>query len=605
MSNPNNILDQAESYTCHCVIAAFADTPEAESTEIPLLRSLDMGDKVPNSNGIIVINDHRPSATQVIQYNIEYIWNSVEANSTMTAGEILVADRNATGFLKFLKENIVDNLGVSLENITFVLKTFWIASVSGEGNNSDLIDSKKFYFSIADVRQKTDDLHNVYMLSILSLHDTKMQLPNNSNLYNMTLTHKEGNLHKEIPTPKVTGGGIRPRGVEDGQKNDQRKERIDKSKPMITLDEVFKSLETELNESVNIHDMQLQRWQETIREGFREKLKSPAIQNKELPIDYNIILDEHYSDYEIDNRNMPFEQPEQAQNIKGIRVIPCKAGESFYKFIDTIFSMSKKAGIDARDGYRPKVVAVWRKIENRLKVDINIKRVRNPSNGAGEDTGPGEGGIEPITFFYRTNSGDIQLQNTDVYNIISRTSRERLIEVTEDSPLTEDGRVSFGGERENITVERNPTSQFFNTGYSGHRAFLANHKVMGVEYPNELASYISAGLPNQYTQKSDMTIKIRGNPELFSDFLREPSKVASGSAGEPKYYAKPEVNPVYVKFRIYYTNPNENDGIFERENVDGEFYHRDVYMHVQKIAHCMTNGVFYQKLHLLRTDTLI
>ena len=601
MSIPENILDTTENYICHCVIAAFPNTPEAEQTEIPLEKALDMGDNIPGSQGIVVVNDHRPSASQVLQFNIEYNWRSVEVISTLTAGEIMIADRNATGFIKFLKESVSDEFGLSLGNITFVLKVFWLFENSSGSSSPEIVDSKKFYFSVADIRHKTDTAHNVYMMNVLSLYNAKMQLPNLCNLYNMTLTHEDGNLHDEIPTPQQPGGGIRPRAEEDAAKLPPRQERIDKSKPMETLDDVFNALETELNESVEIHDMQLQKWQEIIREGFEEKLLTPAIQVKDLPIEYEVHLEDPYPSYKIDNRNLPFEQPEQAQFVKGIRTIPCKAGESFYKFIDNIIGMTKTAGIDAEQGFRPKVVAVWRNLGDTLKVDIRIRRVEIAS----KETGPGEGAIDPLTFFYRPNSGDPDIQNVDVYKIVGRTSKNVNIEVTEESPETEEGQVSFGGDRENITVEREPGFDFFQAGYSGHRAFIANNKVMGVEFPHEFAKYLSSGFTMQYLQDAEMKITIRGNPDLFSDVIRQPTSVADGSTDSPVYYARPEMFPMHVRFKIYYTDPNDTDTDFENENLTGLFYYEDLYMHLYKIQNSMSNGIFYQHLHLLREDELI
>ena len=608
MSLPPNILDETENYICYCVLAAFPNTPEAEQTDIPLDSNLDMGDTIPGSQGVIVINDHRPSASQIIQFNIEYVWRSLEPITTLTTGEITVVDRNATGFLTFLKEEVCDRFGLSLANVTFSLKVFWVydrpSAPTEQPSIPEVVESKEFYCSILDIRNKTHTSKNIYILKALALYNANMQMPNLCNLYNMTLTHESGQLHEEIPTPQQPGGGIRPRAIEDAQKNPPRTERIEKSKPMEKLQDIFTALETELNESTKIHQMQLQRWQEVIREGFQERLTSPAIQEKELPIEYEVHLETVYPNYIVDNRNLPFEQPEQDQIIKGIRSVPCKAGESFYKFIDNLIALTKTAGIDAEMGFRPKVVAVWRHMGDKLKVDIRVRRIEIPSN----ETGPGEGAIDPLTFFYSSNAGDPNLQNVDVYNILGRVRNGDIIQVTEESAQTLEGQVSFGGERENITVERERDKQFFQVGFSGHRAFVANNKVMGVEFPNELANYLSGGFTMQYLQDAEMVITIRGNPDLFSDILRKPTLVAQGSSGSgkdaPVYYARPEIFPIHVKIRIFYTAPGIDEE-FEREKVDGEFYFKDVYMHLYKMENSMSNGIFYQHLHLLRTDTLI
>lgn len=596
MSNPANRLDLFETYLTHCVIAAFPSTPDAEQADIPLDKKLNMGDPLPDSNGIVVVNDHRPSPTQVQQFNLEFCWRSIHPITSIMAGEITLADRNATGFIKFLQEQIVGELGISLENITFAMRVFWITSEK-DATGRRVFESKKFYFSISDVRHNTKAKSNLYMLPVVALYNTKMQLPNLCNMYNMTITHKDGNLHKEIPTPVPGGGSIVPRAVEDA-KYIPRRIRIQKSKPMQNLKDVFEALEADLNASVEIHDLQLQKWQDEVRDDYNFKLGDPADQKKELPIRYKITLEDDYPSYEIDNRNLPFEQPEQRQATPGIRSIPTYPGETFYSLIDRIFSMTKQAGIDAENFERPKVVSTWRKIGDELIVDIVIRKHDIPNIDSG-------GGGIPIEFYYRRNSGDPTKQNVDAYSILGKTGRNDLLDVTEDDPATEDGRVSYGGDRENITVERMRDTDFFQAGYSGHRAFVANNKVMGVEFPKTLGSYLKSGFTMQYLQDSDMVITIRGNPDLFSDLLRSPTEVASGSAGEWEHYPRPEVEPMFVKFRIYYTSLEDGDSNFERELVDGEFYHEDKFMHLYKVENQMINGIFFQKLHMLRTDELI
>lgn len=603
MSDPSNILDQFETYLTHCIIVAFPNTPDAEAAKIPLDRDLNMGDPLPGSSGIVVANDHRPSPTQIQQFNFEFCWRSIDPITSIMAGEITLADRNATGFMTFLKEKIVDVFEVSLENITFAMRIFWVTSETQNGER--VISSEKFYFSVPDVRHSTKSKTNLYMLPVLALYNTKMQLPNLCNMYNMTITHKDGNLHEEIPTPIPGGGVITSRSVEDGAKYEHRRIRIDKSKPMETLKDVFEALEADLNASTKIHKLQLQKWQAEIRDDFNFKLGDPVKQTKELPIKYKIRLEDDYPSYKIDNRNLPFEQPEQRQASPGIRAIPTYPGENFYSLIDRIFSMSRKAGIDAKRFIRPKAVSTWQKVGDELHVDIVIKKHEIPNINS-------SGGENSLKFFYRTNSGPALEQNVDAYKILGKASRSDLLDITENNPATEDGRVSYGGDRENITAERMRDIGFFEAGYSGHRTFVGNNKVMGVEFPEALATYLKWGFSMQYLQDSDMVITIRGNPLLLSDLFRPPSKVASGDAGEHEYYARPELVPMYVKFRIFYSLPDDaldDSGnavdSFEKELVDGEFYYEDQFMHLYKVESQMINGIFYQKLHMLRTDTLI
>lgn len=608
MSIPLNPLDDKSSVVCRCVLVAFPDTISAENAEIDLDEDVFLGQE--KYGGVVLASDFAPTSTQIIQFSIDYTWRSVEVLSTLTAGEMMVVDRNATSFLNVLKTEVVDRFSISLENITFVLKTFFIVG-DDSGGGTNIIHTNSFIFSVPDIRHLANNKTNSYMLTMLALYNAKTQLPNYSSLYNFTLTHAEGNLNKEIPIPDPVLEGIQNRAEEDSAKSESRSVRLNKSRPMITLGDAFNALEKDLNESVDIHDMQLQKWQEVIRDDFSTKLGIPAIQTKDIPIKYTVTLDPEYVEYKIDNRNLPFEQPEQTQTQIGIRSIPCKAGESLYSVIDKIFAYSKKIGEDAIDGFRPKVVCTWRKIGENVHLDIVVKKVAISVNQKGsKDTGPGDGGVNPLEFFYRTNSSNPAEQNTDTNHMIGRVSRNDKIEITENSASTGDGRVSYGGDRENITVERNPDKPFFQNGFSGHRSFLATHKVMGVEYPKELAKYLSSGYTNQYLQDGGITIQINGNPELFSDLMRHPSDVANGQAGSSvNLYKFPEVFPMYAKVRIYY-NLNENlgrdSGIDpEFELRDTEFYHEDTFMHIHKVTSTMNSGKFTQVLHLLRTDDLI
>ena len=411
----------------------------------------------------------------------------------------------------------------------------------------------------------------------------------------MTVTHKDGQLHEETPTPNPSGGSIKPRGEEDAEKNPFRKDRLEKSKPMRTLQDAFEALQVDLNESTKIHKNQLQDWQAVIRDNYTFKLRNPSVQQKELKIKFNIHLDPKYNNYEIDNRNLPFEQPELDANEKGIRVIPSTSGETLLDLIDRIMKMSRKTGIDSAQGYSHKICFVWRKQGSELLYDIVIKRFEVPVNfSTGKNTGPGESAKEPLTFFYSSN------QNHDVRALVGVASRTDKIDIVEDVIDTVSGRTAYGGEREPITGERERDREFFMTGYSGFRAKVGNDRTLGVEYPKEWAECMKKQYRMQSLQESTFIINIHGNPDLYNDTLRKPSAATTSSHPNAVHYQLPEILPWYAKLNIYLDTNYEDVGGPEPE----VFYHQE-WMHIQKITTIIEGSHFHQTLTLARSDDII
>lgn len=602
MSEPRNVLDNYDNHTVYFVLAAFKYTDHAEQQELYLDKDKNMGDSI--GNGVIIVNDIRPSPLQIIDYTYNYIWNSLSTSTTLSTGTITFSDRNPGSFLNFLKDKVVSRFNTSLENITFSLRIFWTIQTTDFGESTTVEKSEHLYFSMSDISHQTSISHNFYTATVIPLHNCKCQLPNYSDIYNMTITHKDGNLHDEIPSANPSGGSIKPRGEEDGEKNEPRNTRLLKSKPMTTLKDLKEALEVELKQRCYIHKSQLQEWQSIIRDDFVDKLERNPTQTKEIPIDYHVEFGDGYGEYKVDNRNLPFEQPEQDQESPGIRALPVKTGETITSVIDKIMNLSKQTGIDAKNGDSYKIAMSWRRLEsNIIKYNINLRKYTIPVNRAtGTNTGPGRGAIQPLTFFFRST------KNGDVQAFTGRVSRNDILQITENSPTEADGKVAYGPERESITAQRDPLElDFYKSGFSGHRGFISEEKVLSVEYPNELASKMKSKYPPQSAQDANMRITIRGNPKLYSDLLRKPTDVAKQNIGKPTYYKFPEYYPIYCKFLIAYAPTNtdeENPNFSESEDVEGPFYHKD-YVHIYKIENSISYGKFTQTLELIRTDDLV
>lgn len=605
MSDPRNPVDQYDTYKTVAILAAFKYTDAAEETTLPLDIKLDRGDPV--GEGIVILNDARPTATDLVRFQHTYEWNSLDVNHTFSAGEMLVSDRNAVSLISFIRSSVIEEFNTSLENLTFSLRLFWILD-KNDTDDTEVIKSSHFIFSIPEIRHSSDGTHNYYSMPMLSLYNMKCQLPNYSNLYNMTITHEDGNLAEKTPTPNPGGGSIKPRGEEDGSKLSPRKERMDLSKPMITLEDVTNGIKADLEARNDMHKGQLQAWQSIIRDDFSDKINRSPEQVKDVPIKYNFSLGSEYPEYIIDNRNLPFEQPEQNQTKAGIRSIPTRTGETLSRLISRVMNMSKRVGEDAGEGFTYKIATPWRRLKsNIINYDIVIDKIENPTNQkGGKDTGPGESAVDSgLTFYYKLDN------NWDVIGLYGRTSRNDILTVIEANAETEDGRVSFGGDRETMAVEREQeVTEFFRVGFSGPTALHNEKRVMGVEYPKEFAQATRMKLRSQTMQDSEMTITINGNPELYSDLLRNPSDVANSSLGSPapSHYQFIEKYPIYARLIIRNTSSNntEDDLEPEQENkIPDKYHHEDTYMHIHRIDTIMERGKFLQKLHMLRRDDVV
>jgi hypothetical protein len=622
MSLPENILenDPYRDTSALFVLAAFSHTDTAENAEIPLDSNLNIGDDV--GGGVVIVNDARPTAFQIVDFVYEYNWNSLETVTTLCSGSITVANRSNANFLNFLQEEVVDRLETSLENVSFALRVFWRAS-TGEGADQTptVIGTEKLIFSVPDISHTFELNQSYFILSVLPLFNAKGQLSNYANIYNMNITHEDGNLHDEIPTPDPAGGAIKPRGEEDAEKLSPREERIEKSKPMITLGDVADALEIELMERTKdkIHKGQLQEWLAVVRDDFEDKLDKPPIQEKYLPIDYHVEFEDGYDGYLIDNRSLLFEQPEQEQGEPGIRVIPTKTGETIVSLINRIMGLSKQVGTDSIEGKNFKIATPWRRLEGGdiIKYNIIVKQYTKAKNSMDEDTGPGDGesavsplsgeGIpgppSPLTLFFNSN------ENMDANKLHGKISRNDSLDVTEENPPTADGRVSTGGDREQITAEREKDEEFFGAGFSGHRAFISTSDVLHVEYPIELANKYKSVLPAQSIQDARMTITIKGNPDLYSDLLRNPSDVANVDPGNVNMYQFIEYYPLYCKLVIRYPSGQDQESSEdelgpEKETDADQFYHVNN-MHMYRVVNRILSGRFTQTIDLLRSDDLI
>lgn len=501
-------------------------------------------------------------------------------------------------------------LGMALGHITFSWKTFFTGNLpNGE---RETITTNPMIFHVTDFAQSlSSDVGRAYQMSFVSSYNTFGQLPQFSKMFQTSLTHADGNLHKEIPSSDTNGGGLLSRRQEDALKTAARKNRLDKSKPMKTLQDVFNSLQTEMTEGGYPNKIQIQEWQASVRQDYTKKLIPPKQYLPELPIKYSIKLEDKFSSYKIDNRNLPFEQPEQDQRLEGIRVIPFHMGTDFSEAIDTIMLMSKSVGKDYNavtpTGYRS-TTTVLRTCNGQYNIHTNINSYKIPINKDTFDTGPGDGVIDgPLEYVYQ----DSERKGRDIISINYRSSVTPIQKPMEQSVEDADDIGVVYGNREPISTQRMPQTgdDFFTSGYAGNRGFLGAFQINGLESA-DTASIIKSNLtPSLVKQSTSYGIKITGNPYLMNDINRNPIDVKEGKGNRDgakwsyTLYDKVEYVPMYMKLTVY-MRPEAALAGSGSADVDQTYYYSG-YLHITSITTSFINSAFTQTVEGVRTEDSI
>jgi hypothetical protein len=385
---------------------------------------------------------------------------------------------------------------------------------------------------------------------------------------------------------------------------------------MKNLKDAFDALEFELNQQKETHKRQVQEWLSRIRNlGYIKKIDPPnQKRGGELPIEYHITLDSVYNGYEIDNRNLPFEQTEEDVTSPGVIAIPFRAGASIIEMVETIMKYSRRVGQDIEgaptDAKSFKTnLSYMLKNDNRIHIFIKIKQITTPFNSHEHgDTGPGigEGAIiltplgatTPLEFTFKSG----KLEDYDIFFL--RTS---IASDTGIIPLESGERSVVFGNREPVTGERIPPTtdngEYFKSEYSGLRFPIMPHLNSGLEDAHSAAN-VDISYLDTNEQSSDHEIEIRGNPNLMFDIQRFPSQAATlDNAGGAKYYKMPESFPMYLKITIYL----KKDAVIGLERVNylpDRFYYNNNY-EIVRIINDITNGNFIQNIGLKKTDEIV
>lgn len=600
----NNILSNCKSYSVKHILVAFENSSDASTTELhPRIgrcgKSI-LGNAC-GGKGIVLLNEFMTTRHVVIEARSTFDYYSPNSlTTTSMVGEMIIADRTAGLFSNFLKRTS-ERLGVSEAHIAFSWKIFFVGI--DQNNEEIIIPVNQLVFNMVHFTQSfAEVLGRRYNLMFVATYNTFGQLPNFVNNYQCNITHKDGNLHKTIPQPTGVTSGIIPRVVEDGIKYSARNERLEKSKPMITLKDIIDAYAIELDEMKFTHKAQLQHWLSIVNSNYVKKISEPK-QLIDLPINYKIKLDDRYTQYQIDNRNIIFEQPYQDQRIVGIRTFSVPVGMTIPAAIDSIMILSKSIGLDAMkdepESYRSNVCVI-KTCAQEYDVNVEIKKIKIPKNTIQINTGPGESAIDPISLTFQDGLPD----DTEIVSIFLKSLSDPLRKVLE-KPVESPEAIVVYGNREQTTAERVPGVEFFKSGFTGLRSIIGQDTISSVEN-NELYGNLISLIKKQSTHYS---ISIRGNPYLLNDLHRLPTDVAASSQGNAILYKFPELQPLYLKLLVK-IKPDLNKLASDKssgvdDGDDENMYYYESWMHMFSITNLIKDGKFEQNIELVRTDEII
>lgn len=623
MSVPSNPLDGVNSSNHFHILVAFKHAEDAFDQKITIESGI-IGESIPNAGeNVIVVNEAVSN-----RFTIEHaLWDfnalsPASVTTTSSVGKIGVTERVSNSFLNFLRDVVLFRFNdgfpeeehVSLSHITFVLQTIFVLGGDEETNESiNVIKCNPYFFQVDSIDSMTNNAGGdkpMHMINAISSTNTVGLLRSFSALYQTTITSKDGNIQNDNLAPDTISLGLKQRSLENQQLKASRQRRLNKSNIMTNLKDIFEGFQKDLNEQKFIHKAQLQQWIRNIKdEPDTDKIVFPPTQTKPpndnfLPIDYRIDLDPVYQSYRIDNRNMPFEQPDVIQTQSGIRTFPVTTGKPIIKIIKELMLLSRQVADDTRLPLGEKrtfkvAVTAFRKKDGNYLVNIKIRRIIVPKNTENVDTGPGEIVDDgPLHFFLN----DPENRDVDIISFSSSLDYEIsdvMIEQQSDSP----GAGIVFGDREQGTAQRGSTTPFFKSLYNGVRNSAYPRHGDGLESAQDYGDIVGLLKRQSLAQSTRYNMVIRGNPHLLSDLNRTPNDVVNDEIGQAFIFERPEINPMYVRLTIFEDTVDDT-----QPDVPIKFYYDNHYQLVRVINMFGFDGTprsFYQQLILKRTDSLM
>lgn len=553
-----------------------------------------VGESVPAMCGgaYVLMNEYKDPSVSMDTATTEWSFYSPRHYSTGEyVGVMEIIDRSAFKFNETLTK-AVKQLETSVFHITFMWNTMFVVD---KGNGTETINVAPMYFHVVNNINNFSAINGrSYYIEMVSAYASHAKSPQFSNLFNTTVTHKDGATINTIPTPVAPSSGIEPTSSETASKFSARKERLDKTKVMKTMEDFCDSFLLTLgNEYRKKHKIQLQEYLSLTRDGDYEKKIEELNDVTEPMVEYEMDCDPYYKPKKLDNRNMPFEQYEVDQSIPGISSITFPLGYTIHKALYSIFRSSKEIATDHQypAGKTFKFISISeRKCNSKYKIRTNIYYHTSPYNSSGMNTGPGDGVVDkPIGLTYQ----DSNAKDTNILSITySETPEYELLHIEKNPPSPQTNIVL--GDRELQTSAREIKGlNFFEYGFSGMKVARGAYTDNGMESA-EIVTHLTNYNP---IQQMTYSMAIRGNPNLLSDINRNPRDVNERTEGNAHIYKYVEYEPMYIKLQVFLEGDQKN------QPPEAGTYQFDNYVHLYKIRNIFSGGGgFTQMLFCGRTD---
>jgi hypothetical protein len=601
MSNPVNPLAELVTYAAKHVLIAFDNTEAASAFVVPSTGVGKCGSLVSGvqcGNAIVVVNELEDTSYAIRDLTWSYdFFSTTSQNTTISAGNFTVADTRGNQFPSFLRR-VSKRLGVPQTQITFFLMTIFIGS-NGEGASPNIRTAPIIFSLLDSATGYRASMVNLFTFNFAMLYNTTAQMPNHSRLDQFTITNKEKNPSRSIPTADGGPAMLIPRRQEDANNNPKRQARMDKSAPMRTLKEIFEAFETDLKELRFTNKRQLQEFMSVVRPSNVKKIKAPKAKRvkagkDELPITFKVNLEDVYHNYPVDNTNLMTEQTETKQLSTGITSFTVPMGDSVVDAVDALMKLSSRTGDDAINGLAFKTV-----ISSVVGCDgvttntINVKQYIIPKNKMGEkDTGPDpKGTVNKLELIFLDGIAGLDV---DSLSFSSAPSNDVSV-LEEDSDDLKNDPLWVSSQREQTTYERPPEG-----GFAGLR-MSASSQTYGLQ--SSLKGVSVDRLNHRYAlpQNTVTIVGIVGNPDLYSDLARNPAAVAAMTPGSPKLYKFPEYYPMYLTLKVR-IGATKSGGV---DTGDEEYWYHIYHYHLSGVTNTFVSGKFVQTLRLLSTDDAI
>lgn len=614
-----NPLNSMKQHTIFHILVAFEYAEDAYTSRI----SSNIGEqgKILDANtiggrcggkAIVIINEFASEQSRVSMVRTN--WSFFSPISTLTSsyvGTMEVTDRSGFLFTESLAKLIYNEdwrdawglsalnpeIDVSLHHLTFAWVPVFVGTRTDTGAKENIYINP-LYFNITKFTQGVTAVSGrTYVMDFVSCYNTFGLSPQFSKLSQVTVTSASGGTVNTLPAETVENSRMQPIISQDSKKVQKRKQRLDKTAYMRTIGDACSGLELALNAQTRNHKSQVQKFLEIVNDDYSDGAVVSKTQSK-IPIKYTIRVDEYYKALELDNRNLPFEQYEQDQNVPGVSSITFPANYDINSAMFQLMRMSKKVGRDFAD--KPTNVFKFTTTTNRTcddnyTINVKINKYVSPYNSKnGINTGPGTSPVEKdkvIEYTYQ----DINSEDVNV-NAISYAAAPLVALTPYDEVLDRQNYAAIYGNRE-------PVSSWRNNGVSGNffeNAFSGLKGIRGLLFDNSLenseaASNITNFNPYQHIRYA---ISVMGNPHLMNDLNRNPLDVIDENANVGDYiiYKNVEYDPFYIKLKIYLAGDTRS-----KISEDATFYYED-YLHVTEVETVITSGAFTQTIYCNRTE---